>query len=108
MKLVNARALALACRPAGKSAHRSIAGSDQSCSQQNEERHQRVPGHGFEYGSHYRITIQLSGSLRWNPSRHEPAPRSAARVAQCRGGASTTTVAVIPALITIPFGTSSM
>src|SRR5207302_4073792 len=32
MKLVNARALALACRPAGKSAHRSIAGSDQSCS----------------------------------------------------------------------------
>src|SRR6266576_2766586 len=28
MKLVNARALALACRPAGKSAHRSIAGSE--------------------------------------------------------------------------------
>jgi len=32
MKLVKARALALTCRPAGKSAHRFKAGSDQSCS----------------------------------------------------------------------------
>src|ERR1700746_212961 len=32
MKVVKARALALARRPAGKSDHRSIAGSDQSCS----------------------------------------------------------------------------
>ncbi|HEX4615423.1 MAG TPA: hypothetical protein VH230_05860, partial [Stellaceae bacterium] len=30
MKLANARALALACRPAGKRAHKSTAGSDQS------------------------------------------------------------------------------